>query len=168
MSDRMPHGPEIEELLITRMRSDLSRRPWYSRWYGRLGITGAGLVVLAAGGVAALTLLSPEHVTDSFVVHCLSEAKVNSAGTLPGAAATVASPDGVLAIDDAVAMCEQMWEAGALVNSDPLEPDPTPGEVPSVFTMCVTDNGEAAVVPGRIECSVLRLHPYQPNVPDGR
>jgi hypothetical protein len=168
MSERMPHGPEIESLLVSQMRADLSKRPWYKRWYGRLSIAGAGLIVVGAAGIAGLALLTPEPVTDSFVVHCLSDAKLRTGDQLSGAAATVASSDGVLPIDDAIAMCEQMWEAGALVGADPLDPQPSPGVVPREFTLCVTDEGEAAVVPARIDCSALRLHPYQPNVPEGR
>lgn len=168
MSDRMPHGAEIEDLLVSQMRADLTRLPWYKRWYGRLGLVGAGIVVVGAAGIAGVTLLAPEPVTDSFVVHCLSDAKLGSGDRLSGAAAIVASSDGALPIDDAIAMCEDMWEAGALVGADPLDPQPTRGAVPHEFTLCVTDEGEAAVVPARIECSVLRLHPYQPNVPEGR
>lgn len=168
MNERMPHGASIEDALISRMRADLSRQPWYSRWFGKLMIFGGAGLILAGGGIAAVRLLSPEPVTDSFVVHCLSEADVHADGSFPGAAANVASPDGILPVDDAVALCKQMWEAGALGSADPLDANPEPGRAPEEFTTCVTATGEAAIVPGRIECSVLRLHPYQPNVPDGR
>lgn len=168
MTDRMPHGAAIEEVLVKKMRTDLGKKPWHVRWYSRVALVLGSMFVVAGGSIAAVVLLSPEAVTDSFVVHCLSEAKINADGTFPGAAANVSSPDGELPVDDAVNLCRQMWEAGALSGADPLNPTPTPGSAPTEFTTCVTDNGEAAVVPGHIECSVLRLHPYQPNVPEGR
>jgi hypothetical protein len=54
-----------------------------------------------------------------------------------------------------------MWEGGAFEDHDPLDATPSPAVAPKEFTTCVTDEGEAAVVPGIIECSVLRLHPFQ-------
>ncbi|MFX6201627.1 hypothetical protein ABTF50_19710, partial [Acinetobacter baumannii] len=56
------------------------------------------------------------------------------------------------------------WAAGSLHEQDPLNPTPAPAEVPDEFTVCVTREGSAAVVPGRIECSVLKLHPYDENL----
>ncbi|APZ33062.1 hypothetical protein BOH66_01175 [Microbacterium aurum] len=63
-------------------------------------------------------------------------------------------------IDDAVETCRQMWASGRFESDDPLNPSPTPGAVPEAFTTCVTDDGIAAIVPGRVECSVLKLHPW--------
>lgn len=56
--------------------------------------------------------------------------------------------------------------SGAFSFDDPLDPAPAPGIVPDAFTMCVTDEGSAAVVPGRIECSALALFPVSGEHPD--
>ncbi|MGH3688645.1 MAG: hypothetical protein ACRDT7_00685 [Microbacterium sp.] len=165
--DGMPHRAEVQDLLIEQMRRDLSRPKWWKTIWGRIGIAG-GAVAVAATGIAAVVLLEERPVNETSIVQCLEGPYRNSDGTLSGAAASVATPDGVVAIEDAEALCTQMWESGAFNEDDPLAATPSPGVAPSEFTVCVTDDGEAAVVPGTIECSVLRLHPYQPNVPVGR
>ncbi|WP_145985713.1 hypothetical protein [Microbacterium phyllosphaerae] len=160
MSERMPHHREVQDLLIEQMRRDLARPKWWKTVWGRVTIAG-GILVAAGAGVAAVTLLDERPVSETGVVHCLEGPYRNPDGTLSGAAASVATPDGVIAIEDAEALCTQMWEGGAFVDNDELSATPTPGSAPSEFTTCVTDEGEAAVVPGRVECSVLRLHPFQ-------
>lgn len=163
----MPHRQQVQDLLIEQMRRDLSRPKWWKTVWGRIGIAG-GVLAVAGAGVAAVVLLEERPVNETSVVQCLEGPHRNSDGTLSGAAVGIATPDGVVAIEDAEAVCAEMWESGAFGESDPLSASPSPGVAPSEFTVCVTDGGEAAVVPGRIECSVLQLHPYQPNVPVGR
>lgn len=160
MTDRMPHHREVQDLLIEQMRRDLSRPRWWKTLWGRLAISG-GVLTLAGAGVAAVVLLDERPVSETSVVHCLEGPYRNSDGTLSGAAASVATPDGVVAIEDAEALCIQMWEGGAFEDQDPMSATATPGVAPAEFTTCVNDEGEAAVVPGNIECSVLRLHPFQ-------
>lgn len=160
MTDRMPHHREVQDLLIEQMRRDLTRPKWWKTVWGRLSIAGAALV-LAGTGIAAVVLLDERPVSETSIVHCLEGPYRNPDGTLSGASASVATPDGVIAITDAEALCVQMWEGGAFEDNDPLSATPTPGIAPSEFTTCVTDEGEAAVVPGTVECSVLRLHPFQ-------
>lgn len=160
MTDRMPHHREVQDLLIDQMRRDLSRPRWWKTIWGRLAIAG-GVLTIAGAGVAAVVLLDERPVSETSVVHCLEGPYRNSDGTLSGAAASVATPDGVVAIEDAEALCIQMWEGGAFEGQDPMSATPTPGVAPAEFTTCVNDEGEAAVVPGIIECSVLRLHPFQ-------
>lgn len=160
MTDRMPHHREVQDLLIEQMRRDLSRPKWWKTIWGRAAIAG-GVLAVAGAGVAAVVLLEEKPVSETSVVHCLEGPYRNSDGTLSGAAASIATPDGVLAITDAEAVCVQMWEGGAFEDHDPLVATPSPAIAPTEFTMCVTDEGEAAVVPGVIECSVLRLHPFQ-------
>lgn len=160
MSDRMPHHQEVQDLLVEQMRRDLSRPKWWKTVWVRLALTG-GVLTIAGAGVAAVVLLDQRPVSETSVVHCLEGPYRNPDGTLSGAAASVATPDGVVAIEDAEALCIQMWEGGAFVDQDPLSATPTPGGVPAEFTTCVNDDGEAAVVPGIIECSVLRLHPFE-------
>lgn len=159
--NRMPRGAAIEEMLVAKMRADLTRPRWWQTITGRIAIGGGALLLMGTTAVAGVILLDSRHVDDTSVVHCLDRGSRNLDGSLPGAAMSVASPNGVVPLDDAVAACRMMWESGALESSDPLDPNPTPGVAPSQFTVCVTDTGAAAVVPGRIECSVLKLHPYE-------
>lgn len=156
----MPHRKEVQDLLVEQMRRDLSRPVWWKTLWGRLTIASTVLVV-AGAGVAAVVLLEERPVDDTSIVQCLEGPYRNSDGTLSGAAVSIATPDGVVPIEDAEAVCIQMWESGAFTETDPLSATPQPAVAPAEFTTCVTDNGEAAVVPGRIECSTLRLHPYQ-------
>lgn len=158
-SGGMPHRQEVQDLLIQQMRRDLSRPVWWKSIWGRLIIAG-GVVAVAGAGVAAVVLLEQRPVSDTSIVYCLEGPYRNADGTLSGAAASIATPDGVVPIADAEAVCTQMWQAGAFAEKDPLSSTPAPGIAPSQFTMCVTDEGEAAVVPGRIECSTLQLHPF--------
>lgn len=156
---RMPHSPQVEEMLVQRMREDLSSPPWWKTVWGRGAIVG-GVVVAIGASLAAVTMLSPKEVSEAALVHCLEGPYRESDGRLSGSAMSVATPEGVLEIEDAEAACALMWSSGAMDEEDPLNPTPAPGDVPAEFTMCVTPEGEAAVVPGRIECSGLRLHPY--------
>lgn len=160
MSDRMPHHREVQDLLIEQMRRDLSRPKWWKTIWGRVAIA-AGILSVAGAGVAAVVLLDEKPVSETGVVYCLEGPYRNADGSLSGAAASIATPDGVVAIEDAEALCTQMWEGGAFADNDELSATPSPGTPPSEYTTCVTDEGEAAVVPGTIECSVLRLHPFQ-------
>lgn len=161
-SKRMPHGSEIEDLLIGQMQRDLARPKWWRTLRGRIVIT-VGALSIVSTAVAAVTLLESRPVTDTAIVHCLESASRNADGSLSGAAVSVAAPAGVVPITDAVSVCKQMWAAGGFDADDPLNPTPTHGAVPDDFTTCVTPDGSAAVVPGRIECSVLKLHPYESN-----
>ncbi|MGV2984401.1 hypothetical protein ACNPNP_11930 [Microbacterium sp. AGC85] len=160
MTDGMPHRKAVQDLLIEQMRRDLSRPVWWKTLWGRLSI--AGSVLLVAGvGVAAVVLLEERPVSETSIVQCMEGPFRNPDGTLSGAAVSVATPDGVLAIKDAEALCTQMWESGAFAEDDPLSATSAPATAPSEFTMCVTTDGQAAVVPGLIECSTLRLHPFE-------
>ncbi|MBT2473281.1 hypothetical protein J7E68_01490 [Microbacterium sp. ISL-103] len=159
-SGGMPHRREVQDLLIEQMRQDLSRRVWWKTIWGRLSIAGS-VLVLAGAGVAAVVLLEERPVDDTSIVQCLEGPYRNPDGTLSGAAVSIATPDGVVPIEDAEAVCVQMWESGAFAETDPLSATPEPAVAPPEFTTCVTDGGGAAVVPGKIECSTLRLHPYK-------
>jgi hypothetical protein len=166
-SDGMPHRAEVQDFLIEQMRRDLTRTPWWRTLWGRLCLA-AGAVAVVGMGIAAVVLLDERPVDETSVVQCLKGSERAPDGTLPGAAVSIATPDGVVAIRDAKAVCAQMWESGAFDEDDPLSPTPTPATAPSEFTVCVTEEGEAAVAPGAIKCSALKLHPFQPKVPTGR
>jgi hypothetical protein len=159
--DGMPHRAEVQDLLIEQMRRDLTRPKWWKTIWGRLAIAG-GVLTLAGSGIAAVILLEERPVSETAIVWCLKGAYLNPDGSLPGSGSSFATPDGVIQITDAEAMCDIVWESGQMESTDPLDPSPAPGVAPSEYTTCVTEYGEPALVPGRIECSVLKLHPYQP------
>lgn len=160
---RMPNASTIEDLLVEQMRRDLTKPKWWQTIVGRIAISGGVLALGAMTAIAAVVLLDERAVSEATIVHCLDRDSRNLDGTLPGSAVSLATPDGVVPLGDAISACKAMWASGALSSNDPLEPTPAPGTVPSTFTLCVTDEGAAAVVPGRVECSVLDLHPYSPN-----
>lgn len=166
MGDRngLPHGDSIEDLLVAQMHADLTRQRWWQTLQGRISIA-AGAVTLASVSLAAVILLESRPVTETAVVHCLETNSRDADGSLSGAAVSIATPSGVIPIDDAIAVCRQMWESGRFNSPDPRDPSPTPGSVPEQFTVCVTPDGAAAVVPGRAECSALKLNPYAPDTP---
>ncbi len=157
----LPNSDFIEDMLVKHARYELSRPKWWQRVWGRVAIAGGALVLVSSTAVAAVVLLDSQPVTDTAVVHCLDRGSRNLDGSLPGAAVSVAAPGGVIPISDAVGVCEQMWAAGSFTSEDPLNPTPSPGDVPKEFTTCVTNEGTAAIVPGRVECSTLKLHPWQ-------
>lgn len=158
---RMPHGRQIEEVAVARMRRDLTRPRWWQTVPGRIAVAG-GCVALVSAGVSAVVLLAPRAVDETTAVHCMSDARRNLDGSLPGTMVSIATGNGVVPIEDAIEVCSQVWESGAMNAADPLDPTPAPGTVPDSFTECIAPEGYAVVVPGRIECSALRLHPHQP------
>ena len=166
MDDRtgMPRGDSIEDLLVEQMHADLARQRWWQTLWGRISIA-AGTVTLASTSLAAVILLEPRPVTETGVVHCLEANSRDADGSLSGAAVSIATPNGVIPLDDAIAVCRQMWESGRFNSLDPRDPSPTPASVPEQFTVCVTPDGAAAVAPGRAECSALKLNPYAPDTP---
>ncbi|MFT4232879.1 MAG: hypothetical protein QM606_08920 [Leucobacter sp.] len=163
---RMPHSRRVEDILIQRMHEDLARPKRRKAVWG--GIAAAGITVaFAAGCLVAVSLSSPKEITDQLVVHCLNKAVRNSDGTLPGITVSVTSLDGILPIDKAEAVCGKMRELGAIDEPDPSVPEPNSALVQAEFTTCVTKDGEAAVVPGRVKCSALGLQPHHPRSPEG-
>lgn len=160
MNERMPHGEMIENALVAQMHADLTRRRWWRTWWGRASVI-AGVAFIGAASVAAFVLLQPSRVTDTQIVQCLGDPPRGADGRLTGTAVTVLTEDGELRVDDAVRACTSVWEVG-FPDADPLEPSPGTGIVPSSFTMCVSDEGQPAVVPGTRDCAAIRLHPFQP------
>lgn len=160
---RPPHSDLIGQLVLEQIEHDLAhpRRRWWQTFWGRIGIVAAAFAVVSPA-VAAVILLQPKPVTETAVVHCLSTDHRNADGTLPGPLVSIATPTGQLDIEDAIETCKQVWASGSMQATDKLSPTHPPGAVPSSFTICVTEDGEAAVVPARVECSTLRLHPYHP------
>lgn len=151
MRDEEPEMSEtrtqaIRELLAQRIRDEPAirrrrRRQKVALW-GSVGIVGA--VALTTG---AAVLLGSAPVTDTTIVHCLSSTTRGADGSYPGSSATIAEGSGPGRVEDARALCAQMWEQGALSPSaDPTAPTRTPGTVPPL-QVCVMRDGTAAVVP---------------------
>ena len=103
-----------------------------------------GAVALTTG---AAIVFGSAPVTDTTIVHCLSSTVRNVDGTYPGSSATIADGNGPGRVDDARALCAQMWEQGVLSPTvDPTAPTQGPGAVPQL-QVCVMRDGTAAVVP---------------------
>lgn len=139
----------IRELLAQRIRDEPAIRRTRARRrivvWGSAGFVGA--VVLTTG---AAILLGSAPVTDKTLVHCLSSTTRGANGTYPGSSATIADGDSPGRVDDARALCAQMWEQGVLSPAvDPIAPTQSPGTVPPL-QVCVMRDGSAAVVPSSI------------------
>ncbi|MEV7694010.1 hypothetical protein AB0N73_11855 [Microbacterium sp. NPDC089189] len=136
----------IRELLAQRIRDDPAIRR--KRLRRRIAVWGsAGLVGAVALTTGAAILFGATPVTDKTIVHCLSSTIRDADGTYPGSSATIADGNGPGRVDDALALCAQMWKQGALNPSvDPTAPTQSPGMVPPL-QVCVMRDGTAAVVP---------------------
>lgn len=110
---------------------------------------GIGLVTIGGLSTAGSVLLRDAPVTDQSIVQCFSSTVANADGTFPGSGATVATKDGPGRVDDALALCTEMWRHGVLSgNFDPTAATyaPEETEVPAL-QVCVMRDGTAAVVP---------------------
>jgi hypothetical protein len=136
----------MREILAQRIRDEPAARR--TRLRRRLALWGgAGLIGTAVLSTGAAFLFGSAPVTDTTIVHCLSSTTRTADGTYPGSAATIADGNGPGRVDDALALCAQMWQQGALSpNADPTAPTRSPGQVPPL-QVCVMRDGTAAVVP---------------------
>lgn len=115
--------------------------------------SGVGALTVGLATTGATMLLHAAEVTDRSIVHCLSSTTPNQDGSYPGSAATIAENDGPGRVDDALALCTEMWQQGVLsADVNPTAPTQNPGDaaVPPLQT-CVLRDGTAAVVPGDSE-----------------
>ena len=97
-------------------------------------------------------------------MHCLSSASRNADGSYPGSQATIASESGEGRVEDATALCTQMWQQGVLHGDfEPGQASNPPGTVPAHLQVCVMPDGSAAVVPGESEgvCQAIGLAPLR-------
>ena len=141
-----PRTQAIRELLAARIRDEPAIRR--RRLRRRIALwCSAGLVGGAALTTGAAILFGSAPVTDKTIVHCLSDTTRGADGTYPGSSATIADGNGPGRVDDALALCAQMWEQGVLSPTiDPTAPTHSPGTVPPL-QVCVMRDGTAAVVP---------------------
>ncbi|MBO0982689.1 hypothetical protein [Rathayibacter sp. SD072] len=165
-----PEEPMMSEPRVEAMRRILAqqvrdepelrrkrRRQKFVLWGG----VGALTVGLATTG--ATMLLNEAEVTDRSIVHCLSSTTPNLDGSYPGSAATIAESEGPGRVDDALALCTQMWQQGVLsTDVDPTAPTQE-GEDAAVpaLQVCVMRDGTAAVVPGESDstCQMVGMAP---------
>jgi hypothetical protein len=139
----------IRELLAANIRDEpaLRRRRTHRRWliWGGIGVFAVGSL-----GTAGSILFNAVPITDKSIVYCLSSTVPGADGEYPGSAAMLANPDGPPEVDDALALCSDMWRHGLFRDDfDPLSPTygPIEYDVPELQT-CVRRDGAAAVVPG--------------------
>lgn len=141
----------IRALLAARVRYEPEIRRYRMRRrifvWGGIGVLGT-----AALTTGAALLFQAAPVTDMTIVHCLSSMVPSADGTYPGSSATIAADTGPGHVDDALALCGQMWQQGILGNSvDPVAPTQGP-EVIKIppLQVCVMRDGTAAVVPSDV------------------
>jgi len=155
----------IRELLAANIRDEpeIRRRRAYRRW---LIWGGIGVFALGSLGTAGSILFNAVPVTDKSIVYCLSSTVPAPDGEYMSSAATLANPDGPARVDDAVALCSQMWQHGVFRDDyDPLAPTygPTEYDVPEL-QVCVRRDGAAAVVPSKNPeiCQAIGLAKIEP------
>lgn len=121
---------------------------------------GVGVLTIGVASIAAAAVVANRQVVQYDVVHCLSSLERGSDGTYDESS-VVMDPEivGNATPEDAIDVCVLMWEQGVLSpGHDPIAATPSPGQVPANLTICVMEDGSAAVVPGKPEsCAALGL-----------
>lgn len=164
MSDtpRSPHFNEkrsqaIEELLSNAARDGTTENRHFQSTKGkRVLFTGLAAAVAISG--AAIAMQQP--VTDKGSIACFARAELNG-NRFPGATVTVGvpstteRPDSRIMIDDALSVCRDVWAQNQLDPDDPdggahpsLHDPSFSHPVPPELTVCVLNDGRAAVIPG--------------------
>jgi DNA-directed RNA polymerase specialized sigma24 family protein len=146
-------GPERHEpdatraALLGHVRGESARRRAVLR--RRFAVWGGvGLLLVGAGATAAAVIVGSRPVTASDLVYCLASPDRGADGQFRMAAASLESslPDS----GDPIAICRRMWLHGALdPGTDQLAATPAPHPVPADLQLCVMDDGNPAVLPGR-------------------
>ncbi len=169
MSENLPEMSEartqaIRDQLADCIRNEPSLRQ--KRIKRRVMLWGSiGLLAAGATATGASVLLDAANVSDKSIVHCLSSASRGANGEYPGSSATIAEDFGPGYVEDAIALCEQMWEQGVLdPNVNPTAPvqDGINGIAP-LLQVCVMRDGTAAVVPSDTPavCQTIGLAPVE-------
>jgi len=74
----------------------------------------------------------------------------------------IASTSGEQRIDNAIALCRQMWEQGVLNAKHDALSTGTTSPVPPVLSVCVMSDGSAAVIPApETACMQMGLAPLK-------
>ncbi|MDQ1058476.1 hypothetical protein QFZ23_002377 [Arthrobacter globiformis] len=132
----------------------------------RILISGVAVALAATGGAIVMQL----PVTDKSSIDCFARAELHG-NRFPGTTVTVGIPstaerrDRRVIIEDALSVCRDMWAQHVL---DPNDPDGSAHPslhdrsfsypIPDPLTVCVLNDGRAAVIPGDENvCSSLGL-----------
>lgn len=163
-TDMTPHrAARVRSLLVETVTEAPARR---RRKIRRRVAIWAPVAALSIGvvSIAAATIVGSSPVESYEVVHCLESVERGPNGGYIEAQAVLERDriDGAT-IDDAVRICTEMWEQGALpLGGDPLDPSPGRYEAPDKLTPCVMPDGSPAIVPGGAKaCSALGLAKYR-------
>ncbi|MBT2248826.1 hypothetical protein JHV56_08975 [Arthrobacter sp. BHU FT2] len=158
-----PFNPErsaaIEALLVRVVQDGTTENQHFQSTKGkRIALAGIAGALVATGGAALMQL----PVTDKSSVLCFARAELNG-HQFPGTTVTVLAgarpgepkPDNPVPIEDALAACRDIWAQHVLdPNSTSGAADPKLFDrtfsypVPDPLTVCVLDDGRAAVIPG--------------------
>lgn len=112
------------------------------------GVAAASLMVLVA-----MTTLGTGSPAESTLVYCVHSSEANVDVTDSSSSTILSVPEGTDdAIDRAIGICDKMWAAGILSNSQ-LTSEPAPRST----IVCRFPNGNLAVVPGVDSDSCDRL-----------
>jgi hypothetical protein len=155
-----PERSAAIEALLVRVAQDgtpENQRFQNTRGKGVL-VAGVAVALVATGGAVLMQL----PVTDKSSILCFARAELNG-HQFPGTTVTVLAgarpgeqkPDNPVPIEDALAACRDIWAQHVL---DPNVPNGTADPklfdrtfsypVPDPLTVCVLDDGRAAVMPG--------------------
>ena len=157
----------IEALLANIAQDGTTENRHFQNTKGkRILLSGVAVALVATGGAAVMQL----PVTDKSSIACFARAELHG-NQFPGGTAvlgvpsTPERPDSTVMIEDALALCRDMWAQHVL---DPDAPnggahpslhDPSFSyPIPDQLTVCVLHDGRAAVIPGDEKvCSSLGL-----------
>lgn len=159
-----PRDDAIHDLLMETVVAEPERRQRRRR--RRLLVWGSvGLLAAASVGIGAGVAVHSQSVSNATVVHCLSSAHRGIGGRYPDASATTSHLSGQARIRDARGLCVDMWRQGVFdPGYNPASANNPPGKVPDHLTVCVMEDGSAAVVPGDEDglCQSIGLAPLKP------
>ncbi|WP_175637345.1 hypothetical protein [Sinomonas mesophila] len=150
----------IRQMLVEAPRAGTPTNRYFKKIHvAKVAIPFLALSLALTGGTVVL-LNAP--VTDKYQIKCFARAERNGS-SFPGALVTMTAgnlgpeprPDPLIAIEDAISVCSDLWAQHALdanlpsgVPDGPGQEDPTFSHpVPHPLTVCVWD-GQAAVIPG--------------------
>jgi hypothetical protein len=149
----------IEALLVSVAQDGTPENLHFQNTKGkRILLSGIAVALVATGGAAVMQL----PVTDKSSILCFARAELNG-NQFPGTTVSLAegarpgepAPDNPVPVEDALAVCRDVWAQHI------LDPDAPNGSahpalydrsfsypVPDPLTVCVLDDGRAAVIPG--------------------